>query len=62
MGLKAGGSILIEGDEVTNILIKGIKNIDAPTCTYAINTIPQVIKAEPGLVTMRDLPVANAVQ
>jgi len=57
-------------EEYDTITIKGVPNIkqkiqpcvhgDVGTIAMVVNTIPKVIKAPPGLLTMKDLPVPSA--
>lgn len=57
-------------DEYDAITIKGVPNIkqkiqpcihgDIGTVAMVVNSIPKVINAPPGLLTMKDLPVPSA--
>ena len=57
-------------EEYDSIIIKGVPSIhlkmspgvhgDLATVAIVVNSIPKVINAEPGLVTMKDLPVPSA--
>jgi 4-hydroxy-tetrahydrodipicolinate reductase len=59
------------GEEYDSITIEGTPNIhekispcvhgDLATAAMIVNSIPKVINAEPGLKTMKDLPVPSAV-
>jgi hypothetical protein len=58
-------------EEYDSIIIEGVPSIhgkispgvhgDLATVAIVVNSIPKVINAEPGLVTMKDLPVPSAV-
>ncbi|UCE96895.1 MAG: dihydrodipicolinate reductase [Candidatus Bathyarchaeota archaeon] len=57
-------------EEYDSITIKGVPNVnqkimpcvhgDISTVAVVVNTIPKIINAPPGLVTMKDLPVPSA--
>jgi 4-hydroxy-tetrahydrodipicolinate reductase len=57
-------------EEFDSVEIRGVPNVkqriqpcvhgDAATIAMVVNMIPKVINAEPGLVTMKDLPVPSA--
>lgn len=53
-------SIVIEGQPPIALTIKGGIHGDIATSSVAINSIPRVINAEPGLSTMKDLPLPAA--
>jgi len=58
-------------EEYDSIIIEGVPNIgekispcvhgDIGTAAVTVNSIPKVINAAPGLVTMKDLPIPSAV-
>jgi len=58
-------------EEYDSVIIKGVPNInqkispcihgDIGTAAVTVNSIPKVINAAPGLVTMKDLPIPSAV-
>jgi len=50
-----GDSVAIEGTPDIELTIKGIHG-DLATAAMAVNAVPKVVSAPPGLVTMRDLP------
>jgi len=53
-------SVIIEGEpRVEEKIINGV-NGDVGTVNVLINMIPKVLDAEPGLVTMKDLPLPSA--
>jgi len=54
-------SVTIEGTPPIHERIEGGVHGDLGTVAMVINSIPKVIKAKPGLVTMRELPVPSAV-
>ena len=43
------------------VIIKGGINGDIATAAVVVNSIGRVIDAPPGLVTMKDLPLVNAL-
>jgi hypothetical protein len=50
-----GDSVVIEGRPDIELTIKGIHG-DLATAAMAVNAVPKVVSAPPGLVTMKDLP------
>jgi 4-hydroxy-tetrahydrodipicolinate reductase len=50
-----GDSVVIEGTPDIQLTIKGIHG-DLATAAMAVNAVPKVVSAPPGLVTMKDLP------
>lgn len=58
---ETSDSIWIEGTPPVNITIKPALKSEVGTVAVAVNMIPQVINAEPGLVTMKDLPIPRAL-
>jgi len=60
----------VDAEEYDSITIEGVPSIhakitpgvhgDLATVAIVVNSIPKVINAEPGLVTMKDLPVPSA--
>jgi len=53
-------TVSIEGTPNINERIEGGVHGDIGTVAMVLNTIPKVLKAEPGLKTMKDLPLACA--
>ena len=53
-------SIIIDGLPKVNQKISPCVHGDAGTIAMVVNSIPKVINARPGLVTMKDLPVPSA--
>jgi 4-hydroxy-tetrahydrodipicolinate reductase len=49
--------ILIDGTPPIDLTIKGGIHGDIATAGVAVNCIPRVLNAQPGLMTMKDLPV-----
>jgi hypothetical protein len=43
------------------VIIKGGTHGDIATAAIIINSIPRVIAAPPGLVTMKDLPIVSTL-
>jgi 4-hydroxy-tetrahydrodipicolinate reductase len=58
--IETGDYIWIEGDPDLNLCIKPETPGGIGTIAAAVNMIPQVLNAEPGLTTMTDLPVPHA--
>jgi 4-hydroxy-tetrahydrodipicolinate reductase len=54
-------AVTIEGTPTIHERIEGGVHGDLGTIAMVINSIPNVIKARPGLVTMRELPLPSAV-
>jgi 4-hydroxy-tetrahydrodipicolinate reductase len=54
-------SIVIEGVPPIEITIGGGIHGDLATAAIVVNSIPKILKAEPGLLTMKDLPVLSAI-
>lgn len=52
--------IIIEGNPPIELTIKGGLHGDIATSAVVVNCIPRVINAQPGLTTMKDLPVPSA--
>jgi 4-hydroxy-tetrahydrodipicolinate reductase len=52
--------IVIEGQPPISLTIKGGVHGDIATAAVVVNCIPRVINAQPGLVTMKDLPLPSA--
>lgn len=59
--VETGDYIWIEGDPDLNLCIKPETPGGIGTIATAVNMIPQVLSAEPGLTTMDKLPVAHAM-
>jgi len=51
-----GDSVVIEGRPDIELTIQGIHG-DLATAAMAVNAVPKVVSAPPGLVTMKDLPL-----
>jgi hypothetical protein len=62
-GFETGDALFIEGEPNVDLVIKGeiAQKAGMATVAHAVNSIPQVMEAKPGLVTVRDLPVAAAI-
>jgi 4-hydroxy-tetrahydrodipicolinate reductase len=58
---KPYDSVTIEGTPPIHERIEGGVHGDLGTVAMVINSIPKVIKAKPGFVTMRELPLPSAV-
>jgi len=54
-------SITIEGVPSIHMKIAPCVHGDLGTVAMIVNSIPKVINAQPGLVTMKDLPIPSAV-
>jgi 4-hydroxy-tetrahydrodipicolinate reductase len=54
-------STLIRGTPNIDLTIQGGVHGDLATAAMVINSIPRVINASPGLVTMKDLPIPSAI-
>ncbi|MEM2935629.1 MAG: dihydrodipicolinate reductase, partial [Candidatus Bathyarchaeia archaeon] len=54
-------SVIIEGVPDINQKISPCIHGDIGTAAVTVNSIPKVINAAPGLVTMKDLPIPSAV-
>jgi len=51
--------IIIDGEPRIDLTIKGGVHGDIATAAVIVNCIPRVLNSEPGLVTMKDLPVPS---
>jgi 4-hydroxy-tetrahydrodipicolinate reductase len=62
-GVSPGTWIEIEGDPGMNVAISGgiCQAGGLGTVAHAVNVIPLVVDAKPGLLTVRDLPVASCL-
>lgn len=60
LGADSHDRIWIEGVPSLNLSIEGGVHGDIATPAVAVNSIPQVLGAEPGLKTMKDLPPPSA--
>ncbi len=60
-GVETGDYILIEGTPNINLTIKPEIPGGIGTIAMAVNMIPAVINAKPGLTTMKDLPVPASI-
>jgi 4-hydroxy-tetrahydrodipicolinate reductase len=54
--------IVIKGNPNIHSRISGGVNGDVATCAIVINTIPQILRANPGLNTMADIPLSSYFQ
>jgi len=54
-------SVVIEGVPQIDMTIRGGIHGDLATAAIVVNSIPKVLKAEPGLLTMKDLPILSAI-
>ena len=54
-------SVVIEGVPPIDMTIKGGLHGDLATAAVVVNSIPKVLEAEPGLLTMKDLAVLSAI-
>lgn len=54
-------AVYITGTPNMEVVIKGGTHGDIATAAMVINSIPRVIEAPPGLMTMRDLPIVCAL-
>jgi 4-hydroxy-tetrahydrodipicolinate reductase len=63
-GFETGDATFIEGEPNVDLVIRGeiAQKAGLATVAHAVNAIPQVMEAKPGLVTVRDLPVAAAIK
>ena len=55
-GLKQGDFLSIEGEPNIEAEVKGITNAVLVTAAHAVNAIPYVVQARPGLLTQKDFP------
>ena len=53
-------AVYITGIPNMEVVIKGGTHGDIATAAVVVNSIPRVIDAQPGLVTMKDLPIVSA--
>ena len=53
-------AVYITGTPDMEVVIKGGTHGDIATAAMIVNTIPRVMEAEPGLLTMKDLPIVAA--
>jgi len=54
LGLRTGDFITIEGDPTLEIEVKGFSDAAQFTANHAVNSIPYVIHAKPGLLSPKD--------
>ena len=55
-------AVYITGTPNMEVVIKGGTHGDIATASMAVNSVPRVIDAPPGLVTMKDLPMVLALK
>jgi len=55
-------AVYIAGTPNMEVIIKGGTNGDLATAAIVVNSIPRVLEAPPGLITMKDLPVVPALR
>ena len=62
-GFETGDATFIEGEPNIDLVVRGevAQKAGVATVAHALNAIPQVMKAQPGFITVRDLPVATAL-
>jgi 4-hydroxy-tetrahydrodipicolinate reductase len=60
-GIETGDYITIYGDPDIHLAIRPETPGGIGTIAAAVNVIPQILNAKPGLVTMKDVPVAHAI-
>ncbi len=58
---KSYDAVYVSGTPNMEVIIKGGTNGDIATAAIIINSIPRVIAAPPGLITMKDLPIVLAL-
>jgi len=54
-------AVYITGTPNMEVVIKGGTHGDIATAAMVVNSIPRVIEAPPGLMTMKDLPIVCAL-
>jgi len=54
-------AIYVTGTQNVEAIIKGGTHGDLGTAAVVVNSIPRVVEARPGLLTMKDLPVVSAL-
>ena len=54
-------AVYITGTQDVEVVIKGGTHGDLATASVVVNSIPRVVEAPPGLLTMKDLPVVSAL-
>ena len=54
-------AVYITGTPDMEVVIKGGTHGDIATAAMAVNAVPRVVDAPPGLVTMKDLPIVRAL-
>jgi 4-hydroxy-tetrahydrodipicolinate reductase len=60
LGADAEDAVIIDGTPGVKMHIKGGIDGDYATGAVVVNAIPRVLAAEPGLITMLDLPMVRA--
>jgi hypothetical protein len=53
--------VLVDGDPPVDATIAGGLNADVSTAALLVNSLPRVLAAAPGLLTVRDLPLVHAL-
>lgn len=61
LGASNRDRVLIEGEPPLDVTVANGIHGDVATASVAVNMIPRVLEAPPGLVTMKDLPPAGSV-
>jgi len=56
LGLKVGDFLTIEAEPTLEIEIKGFSNAASLTANHAVNSLPYVVNARPGLLSPKDFP------
>jgi len=61
-GLAQGNFLTIEEEPNIEVSIKGLSFSARVTVTHAVNAIPYVVQAGPGLLSQKDLPFFAPVE
>ena len=61
VGIQTGDYVIIKGTPSVNLVNSPEIEGGLGTIAMCVNMIPQVINADPGLVTMIDLPIPRAL-
>jgi 4-hydroxy-tetrahydrodipicolinate reductase len=54
-------AVYISGSQDVEVVIKNGTHGDLATAAMVVNSIPRVVEAPPGLITMKDLPIVSAL-